>query len=145
MKLTTKSQLVLASTGIIMGIAYVPATHKRAKPEIMVEYITKARYNPQKWMGDWQRSEDRKKQILANINNIRQQIRAEAQKSLIKEDNLMYKLCTACADNLQQKAIRNEQNMVNQRAAELNTDARYIKVDVLKARKGIITLNLING
>jgi hypothetical protein len=78
-KSITKSVMVLASTGVMMNMAYVPVPKHKPSADVVATYLDGHRtYNPQKYSNNWNRSEQRKAEILQNINNIRTQIRKQA-------------------------------------------------------------------
>jgi hypothetical protein len=82
-KSITKSTLILAGTGIVMGIAYTPVPKHRPSAEVVANYLQGHKnYNPMKYPNNWNYSEGRKQQIqasLSKITAIRHQIRTQAE------------------------------------------------------------------
>lgn len=82
-KKITKHILVLSGATLGTCIGYTPAAKGKPTEEVIRKYITthtsKWKYSPMKNYHDHIRSEKRKKEILANIGELRKQIRDKAQ------------------------------------------------------------------
>lgn len=74
-KTIIKSELVLASTRVILGYAYTPDPAIR-RDGIEKEYVKVSWYNPELNKKDWERSELRKAQLLEAIKQTRKELRS---------------------------------------------------------------------
>jgi hypothetical protein len=129
-KTKTISTLILAGIAVT-GSAYEPVGHKKALPSVVAEYISHRQYNPQKFSNDWQKSEERKQQLISNITGIRSDIRQMAEK-----------LITTCASSMMEHSRQQDHKLVMERSKELDTAPKYIKLNILKQRKGIVTIEM---
>lgn len=141
--ITKKSILVL--TGIaITGIAYTPAVkHHKPNADIIVSYLSGHKYyNPYKNEKDWQRSENRKKQILDNINNIREQIRTLAAKQKQTTDPAA-KLIETIASTMMSNTRAREHQLRTSRAATLRTLPKFINYQNLCKKCSIVEIEFV--
>ncbi len=144
MKNITKAVLVLSGASLYslssMGSVHTPAVKHRANPELVADYLDgHPWYNPYKSEKCWNRSENRKKEILGKINTIRDQIRAKAKQ--LQNSDPEEKLIQVCASNLVQKSRNEEAKLRRERAAALRTLPKFINYPVLMAKKAKVRID----
>ena len=118
----------------------IPASHKRPTADVVAGYITAKGYNPQRFSRDWNRSETRKKEILAKINSIRSDVRKQVDsyhKNKAAENLLKTIACT-----MENRTLNRDRELKHERAQQLHVPARLILVDVLRKRKGMPVMDL---
>ena len=129
----TKSVMVLASTGVMMNMAYVPVPKHKPSAEAIANYLQGTRLN-------WEYSEKRRAEILANIRGIRSQIRTQA--DIMRKDQAATQLLQTIACTMENKTRNRDHQLRSDRARQLHVPAKYIQVDVLRQRKGIPVVDM---
>ena len=140
MKRTTQSVLVLASTGVMMGIAYTPQNHKKPTADVVANYIHGKFYNPFKSQRDMDRSEARKQEILQKIAATRSAIRTQVDQ--FHKNQAAENLLKSIACTMENRTASRDNALRSQRCKEIKIPARLISADVLRKRKGMPVVDL---
>ena len=121
--------------------SYTPAPKHKPSADVVATYLDGHRtYNPQKYSNNWNRSEQRKVEILQNINNIRTQIRKQAMKW--QRDNAATQMLETIACTMENKTRNRDHQLKINRAKELHVPAKYISADILRQRKHMPVVDL---
>lgn len=139
-QITKSSVLVFTSLGVI-GSVYTPQiVHKKATPEIICSYLNGYKYyNPMKFKNNWDKSEQRKQELLNNIRTIRTQIRTMAEQQR-NHHQAVDKLIETVASTMMSQTRAREHQMKAKRASELRTLPRFINYEALKKKTGIVEI-----
>jgi hypothetical protein len=131
-KTITKSSLVLASLGV-MGIAYTPVQKNNPTRDFVEStYLVKT---PKGLMKSNRLSEQRR-EILKNIAGIRKEIRLTHH-----ESQAIDKVCNDCFQGITERSNKRISQLQLQRAQELRVPVKYVKVEVVAQRKGIMIID----
>ena len=120
----------------------IPASHKRPTADVVAGYITAKGYNPQRFSRDWDRSESRKKEILAKINSIRSDIRKQVDQ--YTKDKAAETLLQTIASTLETRTKRKDNQLRYERARQIGIPCSFISADMLRKRKGMPVVDLSN-
>ena len=142
MQLTKTSIRVFVGTAVL-GIAHIPAVkHHRVNPDVVLSYLQgKATYNPYLSMRDWNTSENRKNEILRNINKIREQIRVQAQQ--LQNTDPEGKLIETIASTMMNASRNRQHHLTCKRASELRTLPKFINYPNLLKKLNIVQIELV--
>ena len=88
------------------------------------------------------KSEERRMQIWVKIWSTRAKIRAMAQEIMIKDNTAVGKLIDTVVCTLESNSRYKEHLLRKERAKECGIPAKYINVQTLKRKKGIITVDM---
>jgi hypothetical protein len=129
MKNAVKIGAVLMLSGSTLDMSNVqsvtPVQHRKATPDVVANYIQDNRLN-------WNYSDQRKKEILANIAGIRTQIRKMAATKMIE----------TIASTMENRARNRDSQLRHERAQEIHIPARLISADTLRKRKGMPVIDI---
>ena len=121
--------------------SYVPQPHKKASADVVTSYLDGHKlYNPQKYANNWNKSEQRKQEILQKIAATRSAIRTQVDqyhKNQAAENLLKTIACT-----MENRTLNRDRELKHERAQQLRVPARLILVDVLRKRKGMPVVDL---